>query len=160
MQYEYEIAINLSRFQVAEYFMNPHTLKKWFIDGDYELVEGKPGQPGAKTIIRQTHYNRSGSWTSESIHTVIKNDLPYEYVSSIESKGVKMTSYSYFQEEASDVTRWISRNEAELSGAAKIFSFISKAGIRAQSRSVMKKFKKHAERAYAHQMKVESRMAK
>ncbi|MHA1198168.1 MAG: hypothetical protein ACTSQF_02245 [Candidatus Heimdallarchaeaceae archaeon] len=131
--------------------MNPHTLRKWFMDGSYELVEGKPGQPGAKTIIRQTQYNRSGSYTTESIHTVIKNDLPYEYVSSLESKGVKMTSYSYFQEEAMNVTRWISRNEVELSRAAKMISFISKRVIRSQSRLVMKRFKKHAERAYAHE---------
>jgi hypothetical protein len=151
MKYEHEIIIFLPRFQVAEYLMNPYTLKKWFIKGSYELLEGKPGQPGAKTIIRVTTRTRYGSYTAESIHTVIKNDLPYEYVYSFETKGVKMTSYNYFQEEAKDVTRWISRNEVEFSGAAKRFRFVSKRGTRYQTRLVMKRFKKHAERAYAHE---------
>ncbi|MHA2040006.1 MAG: SRPBCC family protein, partial [Promethearchaeota archaeon] len=159
MKYEHEIIILLSRFQVVEYFTNPNTLKNWFLirpsgskwfnNQSHELLEGEPGQPGAKTIFRDTTKDRYGtSHTLESIHTVIKNDLPDEYVFSLETKGVKSISYNYFQEEARDVTRWISRNEVELSGAPKIFSFVSKRGIRYQSRLMMKRFKKHAERAY------------
>jgi hypothetical protein len=154
-EYEYEIIINLSRFDVVEYFSNPYTLKDWFINGSYELLEGKPGQPGAITRIRQTTtmsstpYRSGGSRTTEYIHTVIKNDLPYEFVSSLESKGIKTTSYMYFQELSNYVTRWIVRNEVKLSGAAKFFGFISKGGIRSQSRWIMKRFKKHAERFYA-----------
>ena len=149
MQYVYEIVLNLSRFQVAEYFSNPHTLKKWFLGGEYEHLEGKPGQPGAKTMIRQTSSGPQGSWTTEILHTVIKNDLPYEYVASFETRGVKHTSYSIFQEEGVNTTRWISRNEVEFSGIAKKTRFIFKGLYKSQTQKSMKKFKKHAERAYA-----------
>ena len=73
---------------------------------------------------------------------------------------VKITTYNYFQEETNYVTKWISRSKVELSGAAKFFGFISKWIAKQMSRSSLKKFKKHAERFYAHQMKVESRMGK
>ena len=151
MNYTHEIIVNLSRFQVAEYFSNPHTLKKWFINGSYEHSEGKPGQPGAKTIIRTTQSSGpyGGSYTTEMIHTVIKNDLPYEYVATIESKGVKSTSYSYFEEEAPNVTRWINHTEVELSKIAKMFSFATKGYFPRLTQKMMRKFKKHAERFYA-----------
>ncbi|MHA1954342.1 MAG: SRPBCC family protein [Candidatus Heimdallarchaeaceae archaeon] len=152
MNYTYEIIVNLSRFQVAEYFSNPHTPKKWFLKGEYEHLEGKPGQPGAKTIIRQRSVNTGpygGSSTTEMIHTVIKNDLPYEYAATIEVKGVKQTSYNYFREETTSVTRWINRNEVELSGFAKITKPLTIRILQRQTQKIMRRFKKHAERAYA-----------
>jgi hypothetical protein len=151
LEYEHEIVINLSRFDVVEYFTNPHTLKEWFISGDYEFLEGKPGQPGAITRFRHTTtggLSGMGSSTTEYIHTVIKNDLPYEYVSTLESKGVKTTSYSYFQEEAPNVTRWINRNEVELSGFAKKMKTLTVRISSKLSQRMMRRFKKHAEKAY------------
>ena len=160
MKYEHEITIFLSRIQVVEYYTNLDTLKKWFInpslptrftEQSLELLEGKPWQPGAKTKFLETQNTRYGPRTRVLIHTVMQNDLPDEFVFSIESGGVKTTSYNYYQEEARDVTRWISRNEVEFSGAAKKLSFLMKRGIRSQSHLIMKRFKKQAERAYAHE---------
>jgi hypothetical protein len=163
-EHEYEIVINLSRFQVVEYFVNPHILKKWYLQGEYELIEGKLGQPGAVTRIRNT-ITSSGPWgtsrtTTEHIHTVIKNDLPYEYVSTLEGKFVKTTSYSIFQEEASNVTRWINRNVTELSGVAKVMGLLTKKAVRTTARSMMKGFKKHAESFYIRQMVAESQLVR
>ena len=169
MQYEYEIVVNLSRFQVAEYFSNPHTLFDWFyidttarrfLELSYEHVEGKPGQPGAKGNILQTMGTRYGPITSIIHLTIIKNDLPYEHVATFESRDIIQTSYSYFQEEEPNVTRWISRNEVDLSKRSKISRLIIKGSFEGRTRRTMKRFKKHAERFYAHQMEVESRMAK
>ena len=173
LEYEYEITINLSRFQVAEYFTNPNTFFDWFymditarrfIEINYEHVEGKPGQPGAKGIIRQTAGTRYPDHTPNVLtihHTIIKNDLPYEHVATFELGRVKQTSYSYFQEEGSNVTRWINRNEVDLSGMSKIARFFTiKGSFERRTKRMMKRFKKHAERFYAYQMEVESRLVK
>ena len=159
--YEYEIIINLSRFQVAEYFANPQTFFDWFyIDStarmfikiNYEHVEGKPGQAGAKGIIRQD-FGRAydGRQQILTIHyTIIKNDLPNEHVSSFESSKVIQTSYSYFLEEGPNITKWILRNEVDLSRKWKITRFfISKRSFEGFTKRLMKRFKKHAERFYA-----------
>ena len=172
LEYEYEITINLSRFQVAEYFANPHTFFDWFyIDStarrfikiNYEHVEGKPGQPGSKGIIRQRVGNKPDGTPAITTmyHTIIKNNLPYEHVSTFELGKGKQTSYSYFLEEEPNVTKWINRNEIDLSRMSKIARFfISKGSFEGRTKRMMKRFKKHAERFYANQMRVESRMAK
>ena len=161
LEYECEITVNLSRFQVAEYFTNPHTFFDWFymdhiarrfIEINYEHVEGKPGQPGSKGIIRQRVGNKpDGSPAVTTMyHTIIKNNLPYEHVATFEIGKLKQTSYSYFLEEGSNDTKWINRNEIDLSRMSKIARFlITRGSFEGRTRRMMKRFKKHAERFYA-----------
>ena len=174
LKYKHEIVINLSRVQVVEYFTNPDTWNKWLFIPDtpnptfnveYEHLEGEPGQPGAKTLVRtafatQTHDFRQVIHTMEIIMTVIKNDLPREHVVTFEFKnsknhlfkfkGITQTSHSYFQEEGENVTRWINHNEVDLGGRSKISRFFYKRGFPGRIRRTMRKFKKHAEKAWAY----------
>jgi len=158
-----EIVIKLSRFQVTEYYTNPNTLLKWFYQDDtakmfmklsFEHIDGTPWQPGAKTIFRQTKSvgvrgMSTRSYTTEMIHTVIKNNLPDEFVFSIEDRGVFTTSYNFFKKEAPNVTRWISQNKVDITGIPKILRNSAMRKIRGYSRRIMRRFKKHAQRAYA-----------
>ena len=174
MKYEHEIVMNLSRSQVVEYFTNQDTWNEWLFRSDtwdpsfkveYEHLEGEPGQPGAKILVRTstsgTRYpNIQYHHIIEIIMTVIKNDLPREHVVTFEFKnsknhlfkfkGIKQTSHSYFQEEGENVTRWINHNVVDLSRRSKISKFFYKRGFPGRTRRTMRKFKKHAEKAYAY----------
>ena len=142
MKFHIEIIVDISFAKLIELFENYENLKIWQPNIiKYTRLTGELGQPGATSEIR---YNMV---IKEMVmkETIIKRNLPEEFVLRYESDGVKNTVTNNFKEIAPNKTRWIMENNFEFAGIMKYAALAMKGIFRKQTELTMERFKKFAE---------------
>ena len=80
------------------------------------------------------------------IETVTVRDLPNEFSGTFEAKGMHMTVKKHFMKAGPDKTRWVSENEAKVSGFfMRLMTIVMPNCFRNVSFKYMKNFKAYAE---------------
>ena len=142
MKFHIEITVNISLDKLIELFENPNNLKKWQPNLiSFEHLSGEIGQEGAKSRI---HYNMIVKKIVME-ETIIKRNLPDEFVILYDSDGVSNTVTSNFKEIGENQTRWIMHNNFKFSGIMKYAAMALKGVFRKQTEMTMARFKKFAE---------------
>ncbi len=142
MKYTIEVVINQPREKVIELFDNPDNMKFWqkgFVS--FSTFEGAPGIVGAKSHLKY----KMGKREIEMVETITHRNLPEEFHSTYETKGVFNIQKNYFKEEGNK-TRWISEADFQCSGFMKVMAFFMGAStFKKQSSVYMEDFKAFAE---------------
>lgn len=85
MNYSSEIEIDRPVDKVVELFDNPDNMDKWMQGLEsFERISGKPGQVGAKSLLKF----KMGKRKIEMIETITVSNLPEEFSGTYEAKGV------------------------------------------------------------------------
>ena len=142
MKFHIEIIVDISLNKLIELFENPDNLKKWQPNViSFEHLSGTLGQVGA---VSQIHYNMIVKKIVMK-ETIMKRNLPDEFVILYESDGVSNTVTNNFKEIAPNKTRWIMHNNFKFGGLMKYAAMALKSVFRKQTEQTMERFKKFAE---------------
>ena len=142
MKFHIELIVDISLNKLIELFENPENLKKWQPNViSFNHVSGEMGQVGA---ISQIHYNMIVKKIVMK-ETILKRNLPEEFVLFYESDGVSNTVTNNFKELGDNRTRWIMQNNFKFGGLMKYAALALKSVFRKQTEQTMERFKKFAE---------------
>ena len=143
MKYTTEILIDLPREQVIEKLDNPDNMKHWMRGlVSHEMISGIPGQEGAQMNMRF----KMGKRDLEMVETILKRNMPEEFHSTYDTKGVHNIQRNYFKEEG-EQTRWISECEFQFQAfGMKVMAFLMPGAFKKQSRKYAEDFKNFAEK--------------
>lgn len=147
-RYKLETEIDVPRDKVIEYFDNPDNLPKWQPTlVSMEHMSGKPGQPGAKTMLKY----KMGKREVDMIETIVRRDLPDEFTGIYEAKGVWNELINHFYEiDNGQRTRWEFETEFRCTGLMmRAMSFLMPGMFKKASTKNMQDFKEFAEAEYA-----------
>lgn len=143
MQYTLEIEIEQPREQVAALFGDPENLGAWqpgFLK--CEDISSDPGQAGSVCRLSYLHGKRE----VELMETIEVANLPEEFSARFEAPGMVMTVRNRFEEAGPDKTKWISDNDAQVSGfMMRLMTILMPGCFRKQSWKYMENFKAFAE---------------
>ena len=144
MKYTSKITINLPREEVIAKLDNADNMKHWqrgLIN--YELLEGTPGQPGAKMKLNYQMGKRKLSMTE----TIIENNFPSEFHSTYDTKGVLNTQRNFFNKVDDNTTEWVSESEFKFdSFGMKLMGWLMPGAFKKQSMKYLNDFKNFAEK--------------
>jgi hypothetical protein len=142
MKFHIELIVDISLNKLIELFENPENLKKWQPNViSFNHISGEMGQVGA---ISQIHYNMIVKKIVMK-ETILKRNLPEEFVLFYESDGVSNTVTNNFKELGDNRTRWIMQNNFKFGGLMKYAALALKSVFRKQTEQTMERFKKFAE---------------
>lgn len=142
MKFHIEIIVDISLDKLIELFENPANLKKWQPNViSFEHLSGTMGQQGA---VSRIHYNMMVKKIVMK-ETILKRNLPEEFVLLYESDGVSNTVTNNFKKLADNKTRWIMQNNFKFAGLMKYAAMALKGVFRKQTEQTMERFKKFAE---------------
>jgi len=145
MKYAVEVEIDAPRSKVIELFDNPVNMSKWQPELiDFQHESGVPGQVGAKSILKYD----MGKRKVEMIETITSRNLPDEFSSTYESKGVWNKVVNHFIDLGSGRTKWKSENEFKFSGLFKLMAIFMAGTFKKQTLKYMKQFKEFLENEY------------
>lgn len=143
MKFYNKITVNISLEQLIALFENPDNLKKWQPNIiSFEHLSGEIGQVGAKSRI---HYDLTIRKIM-MVETIIKRNLPDEFVILYESDGVSNTVTNSFMELNEDQTQWTVHNEFQFSGVMKFAAGALKSVFKKQTELTQERFKDFAEK--------------
>ncbi|PVW13099.1 SRPBCC family protein [Marixanthomonas spongiae] len=144
MRYTVDITIALPRDKVIEKMDKPENLKHWQKGlTNYELLEGTPGQEGAKMKLEY----QMGKRDMTLIETILKREFPKEFHATYDTKGVHNIQKNYFEELDETTTKWISESEFQFSGLGmKLMGWLMPGAFKKQSKKYMEDFKNFAEK--------------
>ncbi len=142
MKFHIEIIVDISLDKLIELFENPDNLKQWQPNViSFEHLSGTIGQKGA---VSRIHYNMLVKKIVMK-ETILKRNLPEEFVLLYESDGVSNTVTNNFKQLADNKTRWIMQNNFKFAGLMKYAAMALKGVFRKQTEQTMERFKKFAE---------------
>ena len=142
MKFHIEIIVDISLNKLIELFENPENLKKWQPNViSFEHLSGEIGQPGAKSRIKYDMIVKKIVMQE----TILKRNLPDEFVLRYESDGVSNTVHNNFKELGPNQTRWIMQNNFKFGGLMKFAAMALKGVFKKQTELTMERFKKFAE---------------
>jgi len=142
MKYSISIDLNLPRARVIELFDSTENLYKWQRGlQSFELLEGEPGQPGAKSKM----VFQMGKRRIEMVETISKSDLPDAFEGTYDAEGVHNVVKNRFVELGPDKTRWESDQEFQFKGFMKVIGFLMPGAFKKQSLKYAQDFKAFAE---------------
>jgi len=143
MKYSAGVEIDLPVDKVLEIFNNPDNMDKW-MEGllAWEVTEGTAGQPGAKMLMKF----KMGKREMEMTETIIKANLPDEFVTTYEAKGVYNIVTTRFQSLDENRTRYVNEQKFRFSGFMKFFGFIMPGAFKKQTLKYLNDFKNFAEK--------------
>ena len=142
MKYHQEIIVNIPFSQLITLFENPDNLKKWQPDViSFTPISVTIGQPGAVSKMKINMVVK----VLEVSETIVKRNLPQEFVILYETAGVTNTVTNGFKEIAPNQTRWIMENNYKFGGIAKYAVIPLKGIFKKQTQVTMERFKKFAE---------------
>ncbi|MEM7382257.1 MAG: SRPBCC family protein [Bacteroidota bacterium] len=144
MKYTTEITIDLPRPDFIKKLDNPDNMKHWQRGlTDYKQISGNPGDEGAKMEL---HY-KMGKREMVLVETIIKRNLPYEFHTTYDTKGVHNIQKNYFNDLDDNTTKWISESEFQFSGfMMKVMGFLMPGAFKKQSLKYLQDFKAFAEK--------------
>lgn len=142
MKFHIELVVDIPFARLIELFEDPNNLKKWQPNViSFKHLTGEIGQPGATSRIR---YNLVVK-TIDIKETILKRNLPEEFVLRHETEGVANIISNNFKEIAPNKTRWIMENNFQFSGLKKFAALALKGVFKKQTELTMERFKKFAE---------------
>lgn len=142
MKYTCKIEINLPREKVVDLFDKTENLSKWQKGlQSFEHLSREPGKTGAKSKMVFDMGNRK----MELIETIIHNNLPIEFHSTYDGKGVCNLQKNYFEVVSDSVTKWRSESEFTFKGILKIVLPFMKGMFKKRSMTYLENFKRFAE---------------
>lgn len=142
MKYNCEIEIDLPLKRVIELFDDSNNLSKWQPGlVSFEHISGEPGQAGAKSRLKY----KMGKRNIEMIETITIRNLPEEFSSTYEAKGVFNLVNNNFTELSMSKTKWITENEFQFSGFMKIIGMLMPGTFKKESQKYLMQFKEFAE---------------
>lgn len=143
MKYTSKITIDLPREEVIAKLDNADNMKHWqrgLIN--YELLEGTPGQPGAKMKLNYQMGKRKLSMTE----TIIENNFPSEFHATYDTKGVLNAQRNFFNKVDDNTTEWVSESEFKFdSFGMKLMGWLMPGAFKKQSMKYLNDFKNFAE---------------
>ncbi|MCL6275617.1 SRPBCC family protein [Muricauda sp. 2012CJ35-5] len=142
MKYTCEITIDLPRDKFIEKLDNPEHMKHWQrgLVG-YEHLSDSPESEGAQMRLKY----KMGKREFEMVETIIKRNLPEEFHTTYDTKGVHNIQKNYFQE-VNGKTQWTSESEFQFSGfGMKLMAFLMPGAFKKQSMKYLMDFKAFAE---------------
>lgn len=142
MKFHIEVIVDISFAKLIELFENPENLKKWQPNViKYTLLSGVIGQPGTVSEIKYNMVVKDIVMKE----TIVKRNLPQEFILRYDADGVSNTVTNNFKEIAPNQTRWIMENNFEFKGLMKYAALAMKGIFRKQTELTMERFKKFAE---------------
>ncbi len=142
MKYHQEIIVNIPFSKLLELFEDPKNLKKWQPDViSFTPISGTIGQVGAVSKMRVNMVIKE----LEITETIIKRNLPDEFVIQYQTPGVTNMVTNGFKELAPNQTRWIMQNDYKFGGIARFAVMPLKGIFKKQTQVTMERFKKFAE---------------
>lgn len=144
MKYSTEIIIDLPRKEVVRKLDNPDNMQHWQRGlVNYELLEGNPGQVGAKMKLEYKIGKREMVLTE----TIKKNQFPSEFHATYDAKGVHNIQQNFFYDYEDNKTRWVSKAEFQFeSFGMKLMGILMPGAFKKQSEKYMIDFKNFAEK--------------
>lgn len=144
MEYTTEIDINLPVNQVVELFENPDNLKKWQPTLlSRTLIEGEVGKAGTKS---QLVYKRGKKGQMLMTETIVKHNLPEEFIATYEAGGVFNQQKNTFVDLGNGTTKWKSDTEFRFAGMMKLVALLlGKKGFQKETMKFHQLFKDFAE---------------
>ncbi|EAR00104.1 hypothetical protein FB2170_00520 [Maribacter sp. HTCC2170] len=144
MKYTTEILIDLPLNEFIKKLDNPDNMKHWQKGlVKYNIISGAPGQEGGKMELRY----QMGKRKIVMVETILKRNLPYEFHTTYDTKGVHNVQKNYFKEISASQTKWISEAEFQFSGfMMKLMAFFMPGAFKKQSLKYLKDFKAFAEK--------------
>jgi uncharacterized membrane protein len=143
MKYTSEITINRPIQEVIEKFDNIDNMKEWmsgFVS--YEIIEGIPGQEGAKMKL----FFDMGKRKIEMIETITKRNLPHEFSGTYDAKGVQNIVKNFFEKIDENTTNYKTEQEFHFSGFMKIIGMMFPKMFKKQTYKYLEDFKKFVEK--------------
>ena len=142
MKYTVSIDLELPREKIVALFGDPQNMPKWQ-EGlqSFEPLEGRPGQPGARSRL----VFQMGKRRIEMVETITERDLPEVFSGTYDTKGVHNVVRNRFVELSPQRTRWESENEFRFQGAMRIIGLLFGSSFPKQSLKYMQDFKAFAE---------------
>lgn len=142
MNFHIEIVVDIPFAKLLELFENPDNLKKWQPNViSFTPLSGEIGQVGATAEIRYDLVVKK----IVIKETILKRNIPHEFVLRHESDGVSNTITNNFKEIAPNRTRWIMHNNFKFGGIMKFAALALKGVFKKQTEQTMERFKKFAE---------------
>ena len=144
MKYTLDIEINKPIDEVIKLFDSSENITKW-MEGlkSFEHLEGTPGKPGAKSVLKFELAKRK----FEMVETVIALNLPEEFTASYETPdGAISTVKNSFVALSENQTKYISDNSFEMKGLMmRIIAFLMPGMFKKQTMKYLVAFKEFAE---------------
>ena len=142
MKYTVEVDIDRPLNEVVEKFDNQDNYSKWMKGLEsYENIEGKQGQEGAKNRF----IFKMGKRKMQMVETVLKHDLPQQYLVSYEVNGVYNEVDNRFEKIDDQKTLYTTKQYFKFKGMMKIMAFFIGKSFKKQSLKYANDFKKFVE---------------
>lgn len=144
MNYSSAIEIDRPIDKVVELFDNPENMAKWMKGlQSFEPISGKPGQVGAKSLLKF----KMGKREIEMIETITVSNLPEEFSGTYEAKGVFNIVKNKFVSLPGNRTKYISEQEFQFKGFMKVIGFLMPGAFKKQSMKYLTDFKHFVEKS-------------
>jgi len=144
MKYSTKIIVEIPLQEFIRKFDNINNLRHWqrgLISTEH--ISGVPGEYASKMKLKY----KSGKRIIELIETVIHRNLPHEFHSTYDIKGLHNIQENYFKENENGHTIWISKNEfVPLNFTMKLMTKLMPNVFKKQSKQYMNDFKNFAEK--------------
>lgn len=142
MKFRSEIDIDKPIGQLVEIIQDPECTIKW-LDGlrSVKHVSGEYRQPGSKSKV----VFDSPAGRLLITETIIRNELPEQYVIRYDGQGYVSYSNYQFEKLSGDSTRFIINQQVELRGALKLAGGLLKGTMSRQLKKSTASFKRFAE---------------
>ncbi len=143
MKYTCEIIVDLPRETFIKKLDDPENMKHWQRGlVAYEHLSNNPGRDGAQMSMKY----KMGRREFEMVETIIKRNLPDEFHTTYDTKGVHNIQKNFFKEEGGK-TKWVSESEFQFSGfGMKLMALLMPKAFKKQSMNYLRDFKAFAEK--------------
>jgi hypothetical protein len=142
MKYSTQVKIQLSRDKVITLFDSTENLRKWQPGLlKFEHLSGEAGKAGAKS--RMVYEARKGEL--EMVETITKSNLPDEFHSTYEARGVFNQVFNYFMEAEDGTTVWRTENVFRFKGLMALMAPFMRKAFTHNTLLSMERFKVFAE---------------
>ncbi len=142
MKYSVSITIDKPVDEVVALFDNVDNLKKW-MEGleSFEHISGTPGEVGAKSRMEF----KMGKREIEMIETITAKNLPEEFTTTYEAKGVFNIVKNSFEPLPDNKTKYNTEQEFQFKGFMKLIGLLMPGAFKKQSLKYLQDFKAFAE---------------
>ncbi len=142
MKYTIEVDIDRPLNEVVEKFDNQDNYSSWMKGLEsFENIEGKQGQEGSKTKFNF----KMGKRNMVMIETVLKRDLPKQYLVSYEVNGVYNEVDNRFEKIDDNKTLYTTYQYFKFKGFMRVLAFFIGGSFKKQSLKYANDFKKFVE---------------
>lgn len=142
MKYSVSITIDKPVDEVIALFDNVDNMKKW-MEGleSIEHISGTPGEVGAKSRMEF----KMGKREIEMIETITAKNLPEEFTTTYEAKGVFNIVKNSFEPLPDNKTKYSTEQEFQFKGFMKLIGLLMPGAFKKQSMKYLKDFKTFVE---------------